>query len=586
MIVFPFILSGLLAAAQTPSNRLEARLSAHAISGVFRSALGVTRQGTRIPYLFTTADLDYNTRRTRVLLVGGLDGSDASVDSVLEAFDWFHTSPAARRFRTSFALSAVPVANPDGWLKGGPANGSGGDPTRGYPPQGDAYNSATDPEAAYLWRWIGMQAADLVVEVRKGKDYGFALPDDEGLRELARLLTPGRTLPPSDELVPQLVRAAPSGTGTVPAVRVELSKKTSFLDALLSALRQAKFTGPSPARREIQRRLARTPLETARQLADHYGHELEDAVYIPAMAVIGRLRLADLTGDATVLQDVERIVEPYASGTKPALPPQVSGSHLSGHLLFGELARRTARSRYLELARAAADLGFDQQGRPLESMPFHSEMSDAVFMGCPILALLGRLTGEARYFEQCIRHLRFMLGLDLRRDGLWRHSPLDPAAWGRGNGFPALGLALSLSEIPGDNPGRAEMLRIFRSHLNALLAHQDPTGAWHQVIDASESYRELTATCMIGLAMLRGIRLGWLERARFEPAVERAWHAVQTRVAPDGTLVDVCTGTGKQRSLRDYLDRPAILGRDPRGGAMALLFAVEMAEWQVQRKKR
>src|SRR5262245_2554557 len=269
MMVFPFILSSLLAAAQSPSDRLEARLSAGAVPGVLRSALGVTRQGTRIPCFLTVEDLDYNTRRTRVLLVGGLDGSDVSVDSVLEAFHWFHTSSAARRFRSSFVLSAVPVANPEGWLSGAAANGSGGDPTHGYPPRGDAYNSATDPEAAYLWRWIGMHAPDFVVEVRKGREYGFALSDDEELRELARFLTPSRTLPPSDELVPQLVRAEPGGTGTVPAVRVELSEKTSFLDALLSALRQAKFTRPSPARREIQRRLARTPLEIARQLSDH-----------------------------------------------------------------------------------------------------------------------------------------------------------------------------------------------------------------------------------------------------------------------------------------------------------------------------
>ena len=447
-----------------------------------------------------------------MLLVGGLDGSDVSVDSVLDAFHWFYTSSDARRLRTSFALSAVPVANPDGWLKGEPANSSGGDPTRGYPPRGDAYNSATDPEAAYLWRWIGMHAPDLVVEVRKGKAYGFALAEDEGLRQLARALSPSRTLPPSDELVPQLLRAAPSGTGTVPAVRVELSEKTSFLNGLLSALSQAEFAGPSPARREIQRRLARTPLETARQLAVHYGHELDEVVYIPAMAVIGRLRLADLTGDATVLPDVERLVEPYVDGKKPALPSSASGSHLSGHLLFGELARRTANPRYAELARAAADLGFDPQGKPRASMPFHEEMSDAVFMGCPILALVGRLTGEPRYFEQCLRHLRFMLGLDLRPDGLWRHSPVDPAAWGRGNGFPALGLALSLSEMPRDFAGRDEILKTFRSHLTTLLAHQDPTGAWHQVIDASESYRELTSTCMIGIAMLRGIRQGWLEQ--------------------------------------------------------------------------
>jgi hypothetical protein len=47
-------------------------------------------------------------------------------------------------------------------------------------------------------------------------------------------------------------------------------------------------------------------------------------------------------------------------------------------------------------------------------------------------------------------------------------------------------------------------------------------------------------------------------------------------------LVDVCTGTGKMKSLREYLDRPAILGRDGRGGAMALLVATEIAAWEAE----
>jgi hypothetical protein len=51
---------------------------------------------------------------------------------------------------------------------------------------------------------------------------------------------------------------------------------------------------------------------------------------------------------------------------------------------------------------------------------------------------------------------------------------------------------------------------------------------------------------------------------------------VNVRVASDGTLFDVCTGTGKQKSERDYYERPAIWGKDDRGGAMALLFATEM----------
>jgi galactokinase len=42
-------------------------------------------------------------------------------------------------------------------------------------------------------------------------------------------------------------------------------------------------------------------------------------------------------------------------------------------------------------------------------------------------------------------------------------------------------------------------------------------------------------------------------------------------------LIDVCESTGKQKQLQDYLDRAALFGRDPRGGAMALLLAVEMA---------
>ncbi len=84
--------------------------------------------------------------------------------------------------------------------------------------------------------------------------------------------------------------------------------------------------------------------------------------------------------------------------------------------------------------------------------------------------------------------MRFMLKLNVRADGLHRHSPLDESAWGRGNGFPALGLALALEDMPTTHKDRGEMLAAFRAHMQALLPHQDPTGAWHQVVDHPESY--------------------------------------------------------------------------------------------------
>jgi unsaturated rhamnogalacturonyl hydrolase len=105
------------------------------------------------------------------------------------------------------------------------------------------------------------------------------------------------------------------------------------------------------------------------------------------------------------------------------------------------------------------------------------------------------------------------------------------------------------------------------------------------VIDKPGSYRELTATCQIGFAMARGVRMGWIDKAKYDPVIQKAWYAARTRMAADGGLVDVCTGTGKQKTLRDYYDRGAILGPDPRGGGMSLLIATEMERYQRAAKR-
>ena len=77
--------------------------------------------------------------------------------------------------------------------------------------------------------------------------------------------------------------------------------------------------------------------------------------------------------------------------------------------------------------------------------------------------------------------------------------------------------------------------------------------------------------------MDHGVNNGWLDWDEFQPVVSKAWPAILTRIGSDGRLVDVCESTNKQRSLEDYLHRAAIFDRDPRGGAMALMFALEMA---------
>jgi len=125
-------------------------------------------------------------------------------------------------------------------------------------------------------------------------------------------------------------------------------------------------------------------------------------------------------------------------------------------------------------------------------------------------------------------------------------------------------------------PPDERVLASFRALAAALLKRQDEEGMWHQVIDQPGSYAEFSATAMIAASYRKAIRAGWLPAASYQPAVEKAWRAVLRRTGADGVVMDVCESTGKQTSLQAYLDRAAIWGKDPRGGAMAMLLAGEM----------
>lgn len=450
-----------------------------------------------------------------VLLVGGLAGNDESARMVeQEVRRW----EALRQDRRQFQLIAIALANP-------------GAERLQFPPAGVAYRE--NVASHVLWRWIGIHAPDLVV-VAGNEDFGLA---------------------------DALSKNSVAGVGRIPARRVDV--KEGVLPSL------PRDIPLSDAHREIDRRLRRTGRELAAELAEVYGHDFDQPIYMPGMAVIGQLRLGRIA-------DAGRLAEPYINGSKNPLQA-ANGQTLAGHLVFAELAERTGNPRYADLVRKAADLGFTESGAMKDSMPLHNEMSDSVFMAVPLLIKAGKLTGQSKYFDMALRHLTFMQKLDLRPDGLYRHSPLNNAAWGRGNAFPALGLMLALSDLSVNHPQFSPLLRAFRQHMAALRQFQDEDGLWREVIDEPGAYPEFSATAMIATAMLRGINNGWLDWDDYQPLVDKAWRAILARTASDGRLLDVCEGTTKQPSLNDYLRRAAILDRDPRGGGMALMFALEMA---------
>jgi rhamnogalacturonyl hydrolase YesR len=474
--------------------------------------IGRDSNGTRIDAVIVQGSGD---DAPLVALVGGLAGEDESAAAVRAAVERFDALPQRRR---GITLLAIPLANPDG-------------AALAFPPSGRAYRE--NAEANTLWRFIGAHAPDLVL-ISGGNDFGLG---DALANEPAALV------------------------GRIPSRHWSSTDDVAALDAADVA--------PSEARRELERRRARTPRDLALELAEQYGHTLNQVWYIEALALRAQIELGRV-------EDVRKLAEPYASGEKNSLA-RPNALVMAGHLIFGDLARATGDPRYVALVRKVADLGFDENGKMLESMPYHGEFSDSIFMGTVSLAQAGALTGERKYFDMAVRHLEFMQRLDLRPDGLYRHQPATDAAWGRGNGFAALGLALLLSDLPHDHPGFGDVLESYRAHMAALLPYQNRDGLWRNVIDVPGAYPEFSGTAMIGFAMQRGLENGWLENEdAYRAAVARAWDAVNARTGAGGTFIDICESTARIESLEGYLDREAILGTDPRGGAMALIFATEL----------
>jgi rhamnogalacturonyl hydrolase YesR len=311
------------------------------------------------------------------------------------------------------------------------------------------------------------------------------------------------------------------------------------------------------------------PLAVARILAAKYPMK-PDMSYISAVSWLNSLKLSALTGESQWQEKAAKDMAAWSAAT-PAFVEPYRLTTLAGGQAFADLAAVTGDARTENVASKAAELMLPQT--PAEIVHFATGWTDDMFMAASVLsrvdhgkhaAVVGRLlTTYASRLQQ--------------PDGVFIHATDGPHAWGRGNGFALLGVTEALTHLPDSWSDRAKVLEIYRKHVAAMAKLQSDDGSWRQVVDEPTSYRELTVTAMTTAAMARGVRLGWIDRKTFEPIINKGWAAVAARVNPDGTVKDVCSGTGAQPAREYYLNRPAINGADDRGGAMAMLAAIEVA---------
>ncbi|MFQ9636057.1 MAG: glycoside hydrolase family 105 protein [Eisenbergiella sp.] len=219
--------------------------------------------------------------------------------------------------------------------------------------------------------------------------------------------------------------------------------------------------------------------------------------------------------------------------------------------------------------------------------------ADDLYMSCPFLARLFRLTGDKTYEEQV--HLQvegFRKRLWIEKEQIFSHiyfpeeEQMSGIPWGRGNGWIAVTLTEILTLLPKENPHWCEELRLYQRFMQGILACQDSSGMWHQVLNRPDTYQETSCTAMFLLSIARGINHGWLDAERYLPCIRKAWTAIlQYSVDAVGDVYGVCLGSGCAKDAEYYKQLPT-KKNDDHGTGIVMMAAAEMMKITIKKCSR
>ncbi|MGD8780461.1 MAG: glycoside hydrolase family 88 protein [Ignavibacteria bacterium] len=207
--------------------------------------------------------------------------------------------------------------------------------------------------------------------------------------------------------------------------------------------------------------------------------------------------------------------------------------------------------------------------------------ADDLFMSVPFLIRMAKITGDEKYYDDAaLQVVKFYDLLFDEEAGLNKHGWFDNkkersiAFWGRANGWMIWATSEALLNLPHNHPSYSKILELFEAHIEGVAKYQAESGLWHQVLDHPESFEETSCTSMYLLGMIRGVQNGWLDGS-FKDNIEKAWKGLKTKIKDDGTVIDICRGTGIGYDLEFYYNRKRF-DNDPRGLGAVLTAVAEM----------
>jgi unsaturated rhamnogalacturonyl hydrolase len=173
---------------------------------------------------------------------------------------------------------------------------------------------------------------------------------------------------------------------------------------------------------------------------------------------------------------------------------------------------------------------------------------DALFMSPPVLLRTYAITHDRKYLDY-MDHEWWVTSASLydRQDHLYfrdsryftqKQSNGQKLFWSRGNGWVMGGLANVLEFMPADYPSRAKYVEQFRQMAAKLAEIQSPDGLWRSGLLDPDSYElpEVSGSAFITYGIAYGINHNILDRAKYQPVVEKAWKGMLSHVYADGRL--------------------------------------------------
>ena len=206
---------------------------------------------------------------------------------------------------------------------------------------------------------------------------------------------------------------------------------------------------------------------------------------------------------------------------------------------------------------------------------------DQIYTKGVFMARMGRLTGETKYFDYCVKQVVEFDSLfydpltGLYSQYYYPHLKVtNNIKWLRGSGWAAIGIANILSAMPEDHPGYDQVLNIFKKIIIGVSSYQTKSGLWRHLVNRTDCFEETSGSTYIVYAVAKGVNAGYLANEYRDVAIA-GWQGILSMKDADGKIRNVTSQVSGSTSPSYYYNNPVNESDNHLYGAL-FLAGVEM----------